>query len=128
PSALTLRVGAQVVLTKNHNISQGLVNGTRGKVVGFEDTLDNMTGRVLPLPRVEFKLSSGCRAEFVVGYEIFSSQVSLTRRVVRRQVPLRLGWGITIHRSQGMTLDSVLVDIPGRCFAAGQAYVALSRV
>lgn len=117
PALLRLKVGAQVMLVKNLETDAGgrnaLVNGARGVVVRF--TLDGLpvvefrSGRVEEMPETEFEQEV---ADHVVA--------------VRRQVPLRMAWGITHFKSQGMSLDCARVSLD-RVFAHGQAYVALSR-
>jgi len=117
PRTLTLKAGAQVVLTRTLDPASGLVNGARGVVVGFR-------GRALPVPLVRF----GGKAAAV---EVHRARHTLTvggRAVAARlQVPLTLGWALSVHRAQGMTLDRVSVRLDG-AFEAGMAYVALSRV
>ena len=117
PRSLTLKTGAQVVLTRTLDPAAGLVNGARGVVVGFR-------GRALPVPLVRF----GGRE---VGLEVHRARHTLTiggRSVATRlQVPLALGWALSVHRAQGMTLDRVTVRLDG-AFEPGMAYVALSRV
>lgn len=135
PERLPLRVGAQVMLLKN-NASVSLWNGSRGLVIGFYDKrvggkdYDIIEGcpkaslRYDLLPIVRF--SSG--QEVVVGYDSFELEGPGRQklRACRQQLPLRLSWAITIHKSQGMSLDYLMVDA-SRSFEAGQAYVALSR-
>jgi ATP-dependent DNA helicase PIF1 len=108
PLDLRLRVGAQVMLTKNW---QGLVNGSRGVVVGFD-----------PWPRVCFL--DGCVRS--CAPELFEREVYHLGVYKRTQVPLRLAWALTVHKAQGASLDLVHVDLSGT-FASGQAYTALSR-
>lgn len=113
---LTLRVGAQVMLIYNLDPEEGLVNGSRGVV-----------RRMLlpegkePVPVVLFKN----------GKEVAISRTAWElddlKGVMRSQVPLRLAYACTIHRAQGSTLDSALIDIGPNVFEFGQAYVALSR-
>ncbi|XP_065177626.1 ATP-dependent DNA helicase PIF1-like [Sycon ciliatum] len=113
PSQLSLKVGAQVMLTKNICMSSGLVNGARGIVTSF----DPASG----LPTVQFM--NGSRK--VIGREkwVFGSTGNM---LVRCQLPLQLAWAISIHKSQGMSLDCVEISL-ARVFECGQAYVALSR-
>lgn len=114
--SLTLKVGAQVMLTYNMNPATGLVNGSRGIVEGFTD--------IEPiLPIVLFK---GQRAGIPVPHNTWESED--IEGVKRMQIPLILAYAITIHKCQGATLDSALVDIGRSTFEVGQAYVALSRV
>ncbi|XP_076001063.1 ATP-dependent DNA helicase PIF1 [Genypterus blacodes] len=112
---IQLKVGAQVMLTKNLDVQRGLVNGARGVVVAFESGKHG-------LPRVRFL----CGATEVLKPErwVFKSGGGL--HLSRQQLPLKLAWAISIHKSQGMTLDCVEISL-ARVFECGQAYVALSR-
>ncbi|XP_040912193.1 ATP-dependent DNA helicase PIF1 [Toxotes jaculatrix] len=112
---IQLKVGAQVMLTKNLDVSRGLVNGARGVVVGFESGKHG-------LPRVHFL----CGVTEVLKPErwVFKSGGGI--HLSRQQLPLKLAWAISIHKSQGMTLDCVEISL-ARVFESGQAYVALSR-
>ncbi|KAK9539000.1 hypothetical protein VZT92_004135 [Zoarces viviparus] len=112
---IQLKVGAQVMLTKNLDVARGLVNGARGVVVAFESGKHG-------LPRVRFL----CGATEVLkpAHWVFKSGGGI--HLSRQQLPLQLAWAISIHKSQGMTLDCVEISL-ARVFESGQAYVALSR-
>lgn len=112
PSQLYLKVNAQVMLLKNINISNGLVNGARGVVVRMEKDL----------PVVRFKNNQ----EYVCKHERWIIKTASGNHITRRQVPLKLAWAFSIHKSQGLTLDCVEMSL-SKVFEAGQAYVALSR-
>lgn len=127
---LIVAIGAQVMLITNLKPEKGLVNGSRGVIVGYEtikkdedDTTPSykMDESVL-VPLVEFK--NGLKMP--IGYATW--EVPDMPGVLRRQIPLKLAYAITIHKSQGATLDCALIDVGGRTFEFGQAYVALSRV
>ena len=113
---LTLTVGAQVMLTINIDVINGLANGSRGVVTGFtEDTR---------LPIVKFL--SQTQSKTVQYYtNIIEEKGKFCYSY--SQVPLKLAWAITVHKSQGMTLDLVETDL-SRVFEYGQAYVCLSRI
>ncbi|CAD6195583.1 unnamed protein product [Caenorhabditis auriculariae] len=116
PKHLVLKVGAQVMLTKNIDLFRGLSNGSRGSLVRFSEEEGNpvihfaATSEEVEIRRVKFQV------------RVPGSEISLTRR----QLPLQLAWAISIHKSQGLTLDAVEMSL-SRIFAPGQAYVALSR-
>ena len=115
-SKLMLKVGAQVILLKTINQRMGLVNGARGVVEAFEG---NGGGTVVP--RVRF--ANGAVQKIVrVDFQARSGPDF----AVRKQIPLELGYALSIHRCQGMTLDRVEMDLRS-VFECGQAYVALSR-
>jgi len=111
---LTLVVGAQVMLLVNMDQTRGLVNGSRGVLQGY-------TAGGLPIVRF-----LSC-AEPVVG-DRAAWWLSDYDGIGRSQIPLRIAYAITVHRAQGATLDSALIDIGSSTFEYGQAYVALSRV
>jgi len=113
PEMLELKIGAEVMFVAN-NFSEGYVNGTRGKVVGFKD------GK----PQVEL-LSN--RRVLTVDLHSWALEEDGKERARVTQLPLRLAWAITIHKSQGMSLDSAEIDL-SRAFTPGMGYVALSRV
>jgi ATP-dependent DNA helicase PIF1 len=122
---LTLRRGAQVLLTSN--VSRQLVNGSLGVVAGFAhghhcQRVHEYGKSELACPVVEFK----CGTRLIVCPELKSVTIGPDIVSSRMQLPLRLAWAVTIHRSQGMTLDAAAIDLTG-CFEPGQAYVALSR-
>jgi len=115
PKELKLKVGAQVMHLRNVN---GLVNGSRGVVVGFEKRHYPMvrwtSGRVCTVEPFEFEytINGGTRQE---------------ETIVRKQLPLKLAWAVTIHKSQGLTIDKAIIETRN-IFEYGQFYVALSRV
>ncbi|MBI4457936.1 AAA family ATPase [Candidatus Uhrbacteria bacterium] len=114
PEALRLKPGAAVMFTRN-NQPAGFVNGTLGTVVGF----DHDTG----FPKVRTRHGSVITAE-PMDWKIEDQGQALA---AVQQVPLRLAWAMTIHKSQGMSLDAAVMDL-GSAFEYGQGYVALSRV
>jgi len=114
-SELTLAVNAQVMLLINLDTEAGLVNGSRGVITGF-------TAGPNQVPLVQFKTGSP------IPIEEFTWNSDQIEGLQRKQIPLCLAYAVTIHKAQGATLDSALIDIGQSTFESGQAYVALSRV
>ena len=112
PETLELKIGASVMFTRN-NFDAGYVNGTLGKVTGFSG---------LGLPIVETK--NGTMTVEKATWEVMDGNRVLARIT---QIPLRLAWAITVHKSQGMSLDAAIIDL-SQAFEFGQGYVAISRV
>ena len=118
PEALTLKKHAKVMFVKN-NFDMGYINGSLGEVISFEE--DDEYG---VLPKV--KLTDG--TTLVVEPETWSVDNEAGKTIASfQQIPLRLAWAITIHKSQGMTLEAAEIDL-SHTFEKGQGYVALSRL
>ena len=114
PEVLYLKVGAQVIFVKN-NPAKGYYNGTTGEVVSFQ------IGTAYP----QVKIANG--AIITAEPEARSVENASEVLVSVKQIPLKLAWAITVHKSQGMTLDAAEMDL-SKVFEPGQGYVALSRV
>lgn len=114
PEELELKVGAEVMFCAN-NFDEGFVNGTRAKVIRFSNAGNPV---VLTTDGDEISVMEHTwRTYNDHGHEI----ASVT------QYPLRLAWAVTVHKSQGLSLDAALIDL-SRAFTPGMGYVALSRV
>ncbi|KKR79402.1 MAG: AAA ATPase [Candidatus Nomurabacteria bacterium GW2011_GWA2_40_9] len=114
PYNLILKVGAKVMFTKN-NPKGGFVNGTLGTVESFDKyigmpIIKTNDGRKITAEQMDWTIEENGKARATIS-----------------QLPLRLAWAITVHKSQGMSLDEAVVDL-SEVFEYGQGYVALSRV
>ena len=114
PETLHLKIGAAVMFTKN-NPKEGFANGTLGTVEAF----DEVSGYPIVVAR------NGVRITVESMEWIVEENGKVRARIA--QLPLRLAWAITVHKSQGMSLDAAVMDLSA-VFEFGQGYVALSRV
>lgn len=111
---LRLKIGSQVMCIINLDQENGIVNGSQGKVTGFDEH---------GLPMVKFFYKNTSR---VIGHHKWFNETHVTNGI--QQLPLILSWAITIHKSQGITLEFANINIGSNVFECGQSYVALSRV
>ena len=114
PEKLELKIGAVVMCTKN-NPKERFVNGTLGTVTGFEEfsgypIIKTRNGRNIIVAPMDWTVEENGKIR---------AQIT--------QIPLRLAWAITVHKSQGMSMDAAVMDL-SQVFEFGQGYVALSRV
>lgn len=115
PETLILKEGARVMFTKNDGYMHKFVNGTLGIVVKVKGqdgypVIKTTEGKLVTVEPMEWSVSDGGRVLARIN-----------------QIPLRLAWAMTVHKSQGMSLDSAHMDL-SNAFEYGQGYVALSRV
>lgn len=114
---LVLALGAKVMLITNLEPCRKLINGTCGKIVGFQNNF----------PEVEFEMENNETIRKVIQVYYWPYEYGREILASYGQIPLLLAWAITIHKSQGMSLEHMSVDV-SRAFVCGQAYVALSRM
>jgi ATP-dependent exoDNAse (exonuclease V) alpha subunit len=140
--AIVLKPGAQVMFIKNDDSSplkdeqgraiQRWVNGTIGTVVEIKNDAHltvEVDGELFDVGRSKWeKVNYEIEEYFDEDTATNKSKLVAYPVAEYRQIPLRLAWAVTVHKSQGQTYDQVAIDFGDRVFAAGQAYVALSRV
>ena len=114
PSSLDLKLGALVMAVKN-SPNRAYANGSIGLVVDFEPLTE--------YPIVQFRNGN----EVTMVPDAWELRDGERKRASISQIPLRLAWAITVHKSQGMTLDAARIDLR-KAFVEGMGYVALSRV
>lgn len=120
---LKLKVGAQVMMLKNDTERpRRWANGTLGTITSLDKEVVKVliNGKELSLTRANWEK---------IRYDYDHEVKALTKQIVSvfNQIPMRLAWAITVHKSQGQTYESAVIDMTGGAFAHGQTYVALSR-
>jgi hypothetical protein len=140
PSVISLAIGAKVMLIRNIDVSDGLVNGAQGTVIGFSKSGPEVCVVLIEFNDPAVGITTRQNTKYVTEVRklpsatpIQKSEISFTVNsknkgltITRYQFPLKLAWGCTIHKVQGLTVSKIVVSFKNR-FNDGQAYVALSR-
>jgi len=128
--AISVRIGAQVMFICN-DPERRWVNGTIGKVIDIREMTDEVTGGVELVVKVQKRDGIVvCVKRYmweISKYVFVGGEFQRQKLGTFTQMPIKLAWAITIHKSQGKTFDNVIVDLGRGSFAHGQTYVALSR-
>lgn len=113
PDNLQICIGTQIMLLKNLDLSNGLANGSRGVIINFIDDL----------PLVKFLNG----VEKIIDFHIWEIEENDKPIIKARQIPIKVAYALSIHKSQGCSLDLAEIDL-SKIFEYGQSYVALSRI
>jgi len=126
---INLKQGAQIMFICN-DPERRWVNGTIGKVTQIKDILDenNQIEKVVTVEKSDGKTVEVKSHTWEISKYIFiGGEFQRQKLGTFKQIPIKLAWAITIHKSQGKTFDKVVIDLGRGSFAHGQTYVALSR-
>ncbi|XP_011863424.1 PREDICTED: ATP-dependent DNA helicase PIF1-like, partial [Vollenhovia emeryi] len=118
---ITIKIGAKIMIRRNIDASLGLVNGTIAKVTSVVQDISSKY-----IEKIKVLVPSG--SEYLIERVNVKFKVMDRAYVIRKQFPISLSYGITIHKSQGLSLQNAIMDIGNSVFSCGQVYVALSRV
>jgi ATP-dependent exoDNAse (exonuclease V) alpha subunit len=121
PENLKLKIGASVMVTSNLDTKKGIVNGTMGVVTSFSSegpVVKTALGVIVVKENTWEIKEQAIDQNGILKYNTVASWI---------QIPLRIAFAVTVHKTQGLTIDRAILDLE-RTFSAGQIYVALSRV
>ena len=124
PMELYLKPGAQIIFIRNDK-DKRWVNGTLGTVVGIDE--ENGIIQIVDEEAHEFDVESEVWENMRYTFNEKEQKIEEVLLGTYTQIPIRLAWAITVHKSQGLTFNQVQIDFTGGAFAGGQTYVALSR-
>ncbi|XP_063436496.1 uncharacterized protein LOC134717928 [Mytilus trossulus] len=132
PTSILLAEGARVMMIKNEAVSDGLVNGVMGTVLSISEFSKGALPKNIYIHFDNDRVGKNAKVQKIingkrcVGLEP-STEIIPFSNGTRKQYPLQLAWACTVHKVQGLTVQQAVVCL-NKCFAYGQAYVALSRV
>jgi hypothetical protein len=133
PEMLALKIGARVMTLTNKRTSDGEIEYVNGEIGVIEDIEDGENAvvhvRLDRGPIVSVQRTKWSKYEYDLELDANTGKPIVRQHEVGSfvQIPLKLAYGVTIHKSQGLTLDFVEVKLGNGCFASGQLYTALSR-
>ncbi|EZA54484.1 ATP-dependent DNA helicase PIF1 [Ooceraea biroi] len=117
---IIVKLGARIMIRRNIDVTLGLVNGTIGTITSFIRNNNNV------VDKIKIMLTSGI--EHVLERVSVKFEVMNGAYVITKQFPICLSYGMTIHKSQGLSLKHAIVETGNSVFSCGQIYVALSQV
>lgn len=123
---LELKVGARVMFLNNDS-EKRWINGTLGTIKEFSDTIGTRTVVVTTDEGKEVEVEPFTWTAYKSVYDSNEGKIKREESGSFKQLPIKLAWAITIHKSQGKTFDNIMIDLGRGAFAFGQTYVALSR-
>ena len=121
---LRVCIGAKVMLKRNIDVEAGMVNGAVGVVTGFQQSDTDNENKIFSVSVKFEKIADPA----MIQRQSSTFEVLKSIFFTRKQFPLMLAFAITIHKSQGLSLKTAIVDVGQNSFGSGMTYVALSRV